>query len=230
MGTHRRLFARVIASALFAVALAGCSTSSSVAPGANPPPNANSPANLARRVEWDWNQRSDDYAALLTDDFLYVPAEGDSAGNTATIWDRSTESFVAQRMFARSGVRPQMNSLAFLLDRGELLAMPDPRPGKNPRWHKVVRASAEVSANLTFGDGSPEVYLLTGSFAFYCVRGDSAQIPPELFEAGVRPDSTRWWLERWEDESVSATEPGMHPEPARSATFTALKHLFLPIR
>lgn len=230
MGTHRRLFARVIASALFAVALAGCSTSSSVAPGTNPPPNANSPVNLVRRIEWDWNQRSDDYVRLLTADFRYVPAEGDSAGDTETIWDRETESFVAQRMFVRSGGWPQMNSLSFQLDRGELVAMPDTRPGKNPRWHKVVSSNAEVSANFTFGGPSPEVYLLTGHFTFYCVRGDSAQIPPELQREGVTPDSTRWWIERWEDESILATEPGMHPDPARTATFTGLKNQFLPIR
>lgn len=230
MGTHRRSFSRVIAPALFAVALAGCSTSSSVAPGANPPPNANAPVNLVRRIEWDWNQRSDDYTALLTGDFVYVPAVGDSAGNTGRIWSRETESFVAQRMFARSGVWPQTNSLAFQLDRGELVSTPDPRPGKHPRWHQVVRANAEVSANLSFGDGSPSVYLLTGAFVFYCVRGDSAQIPPELVEAGVRPDTTRWWLERWEDATIPATEPGMHPDPARSTSFTALKNLFLPIR
>ena len=234
MDTHRSAFARVIAPALVAILLTsgslGCSSSSSVSPGSNPPPNANSPVNLVRRIEWDWNQRSDDYVKLLTADFRYVPAEGDSAGNTETIWDRGTESFVAQRMFARSGSWPQMNSLSFQLERSELIASPDPRPGKNPRWHKMVSSNAEVSANFTFGGPSPEVYLLTGHFTFYCVRGDSARIPLDLQWEGVTPDSTRWWIERWEDETISTTEPGMHPNPARTTTFTGLKNQFLPVR
>ncbi|MBI5169447.1 MAG: hypothetical protein HZA61_08170 [Candidatus Eisenbacteria bacterium] len=230
MDTPRPRLSRVLASALCALALAGCSTSSSVAPGANPQPAANSPVNLVRRIEWDWNQRSDDYVRLLTADFLYVPADGDSAGNAGRIWNREAESFVAQSMFARSGVWPQMNSLAFQLEGGELIESPDPRPGKHPRWHKVVSSNAEVAANLTLEGSTPEVYLLAGRFTFYCVRGDSAWIPLDLQWEGVTPDSTRWWIERWEDATTAATEPGMHPDPARTTTFTGLKNLFLPIR
>ncbi len=230
MDTPRLRFSRVLAFALLALALSGCSTSSSVAPGVNPPPSANSPEKLVRRIEWDWNQRSDDYVRLLTADFLYVPADGDSAGNAGRIWNREAESFVAQRMFARSGVWPQMNSLAFQLERGALVELPDPRPGKHPRWHKIVSSNAEVSANLTLDGSTPQVYLLTGHFTFYCVRGDSAQIPLDLQWEGVTPDSTRWWIERWEDGTVSTTEPGMHPNPAGTTTFTGLKNLFLPVR
>jgi hypothetical protein len=93
-----------------------------------------------------------------------------------------------------------------------------------------VSANAEVSANLTFDGDGPQVYMLTGRFTFFCVRGDSVAIPPELASAGVGPDSTRWWIERWEDATTTATEPGMHPAPARTTTFTALKHQFMPIR
>lgn len=226
MDTPRLRFSRVLAPALVALLLAsgslGCSSSSSVAPGTNPPPNASSPANLVRRIEWDWNQRSDDYASLLAGDFLYVPAEADSARNTGIIWNRETESFATQRMFARSGVSPLMNSLAFQLDHTELVSVPDPRPGKHPRWHQVVSSNAAVSANLIFGDGIPQVYLLSGRFTFYCVRGDSA--------VGGTPDSTRWWIERWEDQTLPETAPGMHPDPARTTSFTALKNLFVPVR
>jgi hypothetical protein len=102
MDKPRLRFARVNAPALFALLLAsgslGCSTSSSVAPGTNSPPNANSPVSLVRRIEWDWNQRSDDYTLLLADDFLYVPAEGDSSGNPGIIWNKAEASFAHVRV------------------------------------------------------------------------------------------------------------------------------------
>jgi hypothetical protein len=44
---------------------------------------------------------------------------------------------------------------------------------------------------------------VTGFALFYVVRGDSAAIPPELYSRGFRPDSLRWWIERWEDETLA---------------------------
>jgi hypothetical protein len=33
------------------------------------------------------------------------------------------------------------------------------------------------------------------------VRGDSALIPQELVSRGFRPDSTRWYVDQWNDET-----------------------------
>jgi hypothetical protein len=44
---------------------------------------------------------------------------------------------------------------------------------------------------------------VTGNALFFLTRGDSAQIPPELIARGLRPDSTRWWMDRMEDETLA---------------------------
>ena len=58
------------------------------------------------------------------------------------------------------------------------------------------------------------------------VRGDSAAIPAEL---GFGPDSTRWYIERWEDETLSSgsrTLPVAAPQPARNTTWGMILTLY----
>jgi hypothetical protein len=43
-------------------------------------------------------------------------------------------------------------------------------------------------------------FQVLGSARFFLVRGDSVAIPPEL-NTRFGQDSTRWWIERWEDET-----------------------------
>ena len=68
---------------------------------------------------------------------------------------------------------------------------------------------------------------IAGAASFYLVRGDSAQIPPDLQARGLRPDRSRWWIERWEDETLRVPgRPGMATMPGRSITFGELKMLY----
>src|SRR5712692_5688717 len=47
-----------------------------------PPPVPNTPQNLLRLFEWCWNHRSvDEYREIFTDDYQFVFALTDSAGN-----------------------------------------------------------------------------------------------------------------------------------------------------
>jgi hypothetical protein len=86
-----------------------------------------------------------------------------------------------------------------------------------------------VDLKMTFDqNGSPEVTSVTGSALFYVVRGDSALIPSE-FGTRFRGDSTRWWIERWEDETAGASSPASAQPVGRAARHPARPNSgFLP--
>jgi len=42
---------------------------------------------------------------------------------------------------------------------------------------------------------------VTGHALFFLTRGDSAVIPAELIARGFRPDSLRWWIDRWRNQT-----------------------------
>lgn len=226
MLTHRPTLARVIAAALFAAATFGCSTKHTVAPVASSPaPPPNTPANVVKRIEWDWQHRDTHYMSLLTDDFRFVFAEGDSGSGqwNYTPWDRVVESSAIYAMFDAGSLPPRLVSFSFDLDP-TFDTMPDPRPGKDPKWHKAIRSHVNVVADLDLGSGL-ERRVITGGSLFFLVRGDSAMIPPDLVLEGVRPDSTVWWLERWEDETLVGP---LRPAPIQAFTLGHLKWLFVP--
>jgi len=60
---------------------------------------------------------------------------------------------------------------------------------------------------------------------FFVVRGDSAQIPPQLMARGFRPDTTRWYIERLEDTAAALSTliaDGARSVPmARASVYTA---------
>jgi hypothetical protein len=70
-----------------------------------------------------------------------------------------------------------------------------------------------------------------GFESLYFVRGDSACIPQELRDRGYEPDSTRWWIEHWEEFVVASGAPSAprvaRPPPLRPVTLGALKALYL---
>jgi hypothetical protein len=70
-----------------------------------------------------------------------------------------------------------------------------------------------------------------GDAQFFLVRGDVASLPPAL---GASPDSTRWYIERWEDftEQNSPAPAKLGPagalgtQPTRSPTWGEIKVLY----
>lgn len=186
---------------------------------ANPAPVANSPANAVRRLEWAWKERNcDTLATCLTEDFVFAFALGDSAGNPYrdVPWTREDELAASCSLFA------QAVELDLDFDR-TLIALPDDRPGKHPTWHKSIRTKVNLRAVLDRG-GGPEVFEINGYAKFYLARGDSAAIPPELVARGFGPDSTRWWIDRWEDETHLSGGASAHP--TRQFSWGMLKALF----
>lgn len=198
--------------ALMSLALAGCTlphSSVSLSPEATSASSeshrsrpGDGPTDVVRRLARDWSARdARDYALLFADDFQCIAMAGDSAGDAfrERPWLREDEMLMARHLFVGGGALPPARAIDVRLDP-RLLASPDPRPGKDPRWHRIVRADADVAIVTARGHGRPEMLRVRGIQSFYVVRGDSAVIPAELIAQGVRPDSAQWWIERWEEQ------------------------------
>ncbi len=180
-----------------------------------PPPTPNSPQNVIRLFEWVWKNRDITvYKEILTDDFRFIFALGDSAGNLfrEDPVTREMELNIARNLFVGGGSAAPATSIVLVLDP-TLRALPDSRPGKNPRWHNEIVTSVDL--NIKTEDGAE--YRIMGNARFFVVRGDSALIPKEL---GVGPDSTRWYIDQWHDETLQGSA-AMAPDPAGAGQLRA---------
>ncbi len=176
-------------------------------------PSPTTPQNAVKLFEWCWvNRGVEEYKELFTEDYVFLSAGKDSAGNdTREIQARRDDEVeTAANMFIGSAERPPASRITLNFDRN-LIPFPDTRPGKNPIWHKTVRTSVDL--NVDIGDGS--TLEVRGYALFFLTRGDSAAIPTELEARGFRPDSLRWWIDRWEDETLAPE--GLAARPARRA-------------
>jgi hypothetical protein len=163
-------------------------------------PTPNSPQNAVKLFEWCWvNRGVDEYRELFTDDYVFISAGLDSAGQPSREIQarRDDEVQTAENMFIGSAERAPAEQITLLFDKS-LIAFPDTRPGKNPGWHKQIRTSVDLKVRIDSGN-TVEV---TGNALFFLTRGDSAAIPAELKARGFAPDSLRWWIDRWEDETL----------------------------
>lgn len=195
---------------LAAAALAGCFNpfsprvlgrgTSSTAPAPS------SPENLLRRFEWSYNNRAiAEYRELFTDDYRFVFAAADSSGQAYrdNPWTREDELSSATGLFQRASQINLRLDKNFYADR-------DPRPGKAWPWHKRIRTSVALTILMSEG-GQTDVI---GFARFFLTRGDSAAIPEELKLKGFGADSSRWYIERWEDETLqSGTQAALRPAP-----------------
>jgi hypothetical protein len=173
-----------------------------------PPPTPNSATNVIRLFEWCWKNRDITvYKEIFTDDFRFIFALGDSAGNLFRDEPvtREMELNIARNLFVGGGSAPPATSILLSLDP-TLRALPDSRPGKNPRWHNEIVTSVDLTIKTE--DGAE--YRIVGNARFFVVRGDSALIPQEL---GFKSDSTRWYIDQWHDETLQGSS-ATAPEPS----------------
>src|SRR4030067_3301633 len=109
------------------------------------------------------------------------------------------EELIAAPTFRVGGSPPEPPATSIQLDfTSGLVDFPDSRPGKNSIWHREIRT--EVILRVNRGDSQPEA---RGPGLFFLVRGDSAAIPQELKLKGFVPNKDRWYIERWEDETIA---------------------------
>src|SRR5207247_9131445 len=140
-------------------------------------------------------------------------------GPAGDAWTREDEMAFATHLFVGGHpTEPPAIRISLRFDRN-LLVRVDPRPGKNPDWHKLIR----TSLSLVVVDSMKET-TITGFGSFYLVRGDSAAVPAEIEPFGYAPDSTHWYIDRWEDDTASSG--GGRAMPTKSVTLGALKALY----
>jgi hypothetical protein len=175
---------------------------------------ASTPAGALRQLEWGVNHRDFEIlAGLLSDDFVFQSAELDSAGNSTrdTAATRDSVLMVLRSLLAGARVHLSLDDI--------LVPFNDPRVGKNPKWHKIIRTSVDL---VVVDSTLQHSFEATGHALFFLTRGDSAAIPADQTARGARPDSTRWWIDRWEDESIGSG--GAHAIPAtRTSVWTILR-------
>ncbi len=164
-------------------------------------PSPTTPQNAVKLFEWCWvNRGVEEYKELFTEDYVFLSAGLDSAGNqTREIQARRDDEVeTAANMFIGTAERQPAENITLNFDRN-LIPFPDTRAGKNPTWHKTIRTSVALTVKI---DESSTLEV-TGYALFYLTRGDSAAIPAELKSRGFKPDSLRWWIDRWEDETLA---------------------------
>jgi hypothetical protein len=203
---------------VLALSLLGCSSSSRLptAVSAVRAPDPNTPVAAVEFLQWCWTHRDiAHYHQVFTDDFSFAFTAADTAGDpflqAPWTWTREDEIISAQHIFGAA-------SSITLPFEADLHDQPDLRPGKTDPVHRQVQiANLTLTINRKDGGG----YRVTGGALFYLVRGDSAAIPQELEDRGFKPVPTRWYVERWEDQTgygavpASATGERAPAAPAR---------------
>ena len=229
-----------IAAAAMLAALAGCAgkvadpNSAAIAANgsiAQPPPPflvPDSPHALVDAFVQAMNRRDvTHYRQLFTEDFEFVFVGDEPAGNPfpGRQLTRALELESAEHLFVDGTADLAPAGQVTLTVDPLFFVEPDSRPGKTFPWHQQVRKNFTLRVDA--GDWD---FYTTGWFRFFIVRGDSAAIPPELASRGFAPDTSRWWIERWEDDpyDVEATvgRPAERPNGAFS-TWGALKWFYL---
>lgn len=212
-------------------ALSGCSKKAApTAPQTSQPagPAPNSTTNALNGVAWSMNHLQwRPIADLLPEDFQFVFAAADSAGNAFTghALDRDQILLSLQHLLETgTATEPPASSVNLILDR-TFVPIPDSRPGKAYPWHQEILSTFTLS--ISAGD---HLYRIVDRVAFFLVRGDSASIPPDLAAQGFKPDPNRWWIERVGDSGVggSLLNRVTGTLPGRSVTWGSILALYYP--
>ncbi len=186
------------------------------------PPSPTNATELLNLFKWCWENRDiSRYKEIFTYDYRFAFSITDTAGNPyrSNPWTREDEIASATNLFVGGTAgEPAASSISLIFD-GNLTPQNDFRPGKTAKWHQQIQIS-NLTLTINKTDGS--AVRVTGGALFYMVRGDSAVIPPELLGGGFHPDSSRWYIERWEDQTnTGAGAFGLTPAgAARLATPT----------
>lgn len=221
---NSRTFLRLapLAAAALAIALGASGCFNPFAPQmaatrgiSTPPPVPNTPQNVLRLFEWCWNNRAiNEYSEIFTADYVFQFAATDSNGNRYrdAPWTREDEIISATHLFV-GGSPTEPPARDCHLDLGTNLIVQDNNAkGVDPRWHKMIAPTVTLMI-----DTDQQSFRINGVARFFVVRGDSAEIPQELKDAGFAPDSNRWYIERWEDETLPAGGAAVRRAPSAGA-------------
>ena len=152
---------------------------------------------------------------MFTSDYQFVFAALDPYGNAyrSTPWTHEDERISFHHLVAGGDAnQPRATYASCLFDRN-FRVTDDPRPGKASPWHKLIRTSATLHVVTEAGEQS-----ISGYVNFFLVRGDSAGVPADV---SAPHDSTRWYVERWEDDTF--LDYGAQAMPTKKATWGSIK-------
>jgi hypothetical protein len=193
---------------MIAVLVTGCFNpfSPKVAPNrgvSKAPPAPSSAEGVVRLFEWCWNNQDiDQYQEIFTDDFKFQFGATDTAGNAFRdrALTRGDEIDTERHLFVGgSPTERPANKISLVLDQN-LIAQTDSRPGKQDfTYHREILTQVVLKIET-----DAESFQVTGAARFFVIRGDSAIIPGDMLQKGFRRDSKRWYIERWEDETVGS--------------------------
>ena len=165
-------------------------------------PSPTTPQNAVKLFEWCWvNRGVEEYKELFTDDYVFRSAELDSAGNGTreVLTRRNDEIGTAQNMFVGSAERPPAAKINLSFDRN-LVPNADTRADHDGEWFRTVRTSVDLKVEIEEGN----ILEVTGYALFYLARGDTAVIPADIRSRFPKKDRNRWWIDRWEDETIGS--------------------------
>lgn len=172
-----------------------------------PAPVPNTAQGVLDLFAWCWNQRAyEEYTEIFTEDFEFRFASADSAGNAYRdrALYRQDELDTARHLFVEgTATEPPATRIALIYQDRNFVPQRDSRPGKAFPWHQEIKRSVVLSI-----DTQDQQFRINGAARFFLVRGDSAKIPEEMLQRGFGPDVNRWYIERWEDETVGAPGEG----------------------
>jgi hypothetical protein len=156
-----------------------------------------------RLLGWCWEHRSfADYGTIFTEDYRFAFSVSDSCASAFPAgFTRDDELVAARRIFVTgaSGLPPAKQIRLVFLD--DLFALDDSRPGKTPMVHKEILTRVDLSLDFSDGSGSRSLE----SVRFFLARGDSAEVPQEFRAGAPSADTSRWYVERWEEEAPVVT-------------------------
>ena len=225
MPRHLRSIPLVAALTVLFAGCTGRTTAPAMTPS-DPAPVASSATAAVSLLGWCWRYRDiDRYPGVFADDLVGFAAAGDSVGGIAPeSWAREQELVATSRIFVGDAIHPHVSKLtsSFDVSSGELA---ESLPAHSNRWHRTLIVPVDIRATLDLSSGFRRTYHVAEVFRFHLVRGDSAVIPVDLAMQGVRSDSTRWYLWRWEDLTLSP--PATSSDGSVPTTWRALKQLFL---
>ena len=165
-------------------------------------PTPNTPRGVLDLFKWCWNNRAyDEYTEIFTEDFEFHFAANDSAGNVYRdrALYRQDELDTARHLFIEGTANePPADKIVLAFD-ATFIPERDSRPGKEFPWHQEIKRNVVLSI-----DSGDQAFRITGAARFFVVRGDSALIPDELLQRGFTQDLNRWYIERWEDETIES--------------------------
>jgi len=211
-----RAFHALMATLALLPALTGCGKDSPAQPVASVARDL-SVTGVVRAYEFAMiNKNTALLDSLFTEDYRFYFVAGESLATPLdAIWLQQDESATNYAMLHGTPSVLPLQRISVDLDRN-LIPFADTRPGFDPGFHKTIRTTMNLRAET--GDGS--AYEITGFLLFYLVRGDSARILP----GHGAPDSTRWWIQRIDDETIPS--PGFRAMPTRTLSYGWLKRLY----